>query len=213
MTSFVKKCGAVAALVLAASGSAQAASVSCGNDTLGIRLTAVDPALVGGLCYAQNGNISGDVGSLFDIDPTAAVNNLTMIGKEVNQNGTAQSDDPLVGYTLLGATFGNWTVSETAWNTWGRVFLGFHFGGGGNTSADNPDSFIIELMATDNAGSWALTGTGAQITGLSNVYLFGKDRCTGNCVRDPQEDVPEPATLALVGLGLLGLGYSRRRKV
>ena len=206
-----------AAAIFSIAGSASAAQVVCGNSNLGVRVTSVDPALVGGLCYAQNGNLDNDfltvAGSKFlDTDPTAAEFLLKLLGKEVVSVGDTAS--PLIGYTIGGKEFGGWTVAESAWTSWSRVFIGFHFGGAGTSSANNPDSFVIELKPTDNVGTWSLTGTAAStITGLSNVYLFGRDPCTGEgCIRIPQEDVPEPASQPVVGLGLIAAAAVRRRR-
>lgn len=196
---FVRVLFAVAAFLGACT--ANAAVVTCGDETLGIRLTAVDPGLTDGLCFAQLGNLDPDFygpgNTLFNVGSTT----LTLIGKEVVEDGDASS--LLLGYTIDGNQFGTWTVSESAWNSWSRVMLGFHFGGGGDQLDRNPDSFVIELAPTDNLGSWALTGPDAvKLTGLSNIYLFGVG---------PQ-DVPEPAMLALVGLALLGFSGARRRQ-
>ena len=48
---------------------------------------------------------------------------------------------------------------------------------------------------------WSITP--AQANGLSHMELFG---------RGESFDVPEPTTLGLLGLGLVGLGMARRRK-
>ena len=48
-------------------------------------------------------------------------------------------------------------------------------------------------------------GGTANQTGYDNI-TFGSDTpCAGNCV-------PEPASLALFGLGLAGLGFGRRKR-
>ena len=74
-------------------------------------------------------------------------------------------------------------------------------------------------------GGWEInftTGNGGALAGLSHfsVYLrdpqdVPDDPCElpdADCNPDQQNDVPEPTTLALMGVGLLGAGIARRRK-
>lgn len=173
-------------------GPATAASVSCGDAVLGVRTVTVDPALAGGLCYAQLGNLQ---------NADIAVLGLTEIDKDVRPDGMGEG---ALDYTLnAGNVSGGWSFASSLWDSWGRLFLGFHFGQAGDGPDSNPDSFVIELAPGDTSGTWALGGTGASLNALSNIHLLG---------RDPESTTPEPGTLALLGLAMAAMGFATRRR-
>lgn len=180
------------AAVLSLGLSAQAAEVSCGDALLGVRVVDVDPALVDGYCYAQNGNLQ-------NVDIT----NLGLALIEKDETSVAGSGTSgVLNFTRDGSEFGTWSFSSTLWDTWDRIFLGFHFGEAGDKSTTNPDSFIVELADPDAAGRWELTGENAKLNGLSNIYLIGSHG----------GQVPEPGVLALLSAGLIAAGVARRRR-
>jgi hypothetical protein len=84
---------------------------------------------------------------------------------------------------------------------------------GGGWSVDNtPNSFSFNGLS---AGSYILTvrgnvSTNWGIAALGTGYT-GRLTATATAV-PPRNDVPEPATLALLGISMLGLGFAKRRK-
>ena len=120
------------------------------------------------------------------------------------------SDDPLLGLpyigecptgcTVTGSTSGSFTILGDP----GEYLILFKFGQGQN----DPSYFLIGLSGI-LTGTWELLPGDGQtvLNALSHVALWGEE---GDTPDTPE--IPEPASLLLIGAGLFGAAAAKRRR-
>ena len=109
------------------------------------------------------------------------------------------------------ATTKTWSFDASAWDVFGSTMLAIGFKWGtGNT----PDEyFVFQLVPEVTSGiyEWFNIAMQRGDGGLSHMILYAKEGASTSS-SGSSGDVAESGSLTILGLGLLGMGFVRRRQ-
>ncbi|TNE96718.1 MAG: PEP-CTERM sorting domain-containing protein [Gammaproteobacteria bacterium] len=174
------------------SGIALGGTIQCGAD-INNNYMQVDDTLVSACLGSGLGNIGNGIND--DFLQTAASAGYTDVSGSYSMSFSQSGGTPLV------STAGTWSIDPTFWDSFSAGAIGFKFGTG-----NTPDEwFVYSLESGATGGDWTflygLQNTKKTGGGLSHLTLYSKE-----------VTVPEPGTIALLGLGLIGLGLARKSR-
>jgi len=189
------KAKVISIIVLAcAVGNAWAIPVIC-HDTSKNYMT-LDSSVASSCLDSGAGNINGSNTDLF-------ANSTDWLFIEKSEGGaeTALFD---LSYTAgVGdntSITGTWSIGSSFWSQYDSAALAFKFGTGNTVD----EWFVFDLSGGITSGSWTFFSVLAPGSGgLSHSNLYARDIITL---------VSEPGSLALICIGIAGIGITRRKK-
>ncbi|MEH6910056.1 MAG: PEP-CTERM sorting domain-containing protein [Oceanicoccus sp.] len=178
----------IGTILLAMCSVSNAATIGCGSG----RTAELGDA---SSCTASDG------GNAHGSDLTAAFTGTwSNVGSETSTGNSGSFFDVTLSSGSWGSSpaAGTWTISSGFWDVYDSAVISMHVGGG---NRDATDQWLWEVDTNETSGTWAYLTNTVGAGGLSNLHLWG----TGGSAQ-----VPEPGSIALLVLGLFGLGLARK---